>query len=118
MVKRFCHTCEGHACPTCGGASIAGGGWWDDLKGIASKAYDVVAPIAKGAISQFGGPIGQAAVGFANSQGWGKPKRTRRGGIAASVKARNAVVDRVRKERGISLIEASRAVKREGLWKK
>ena len=118
MVRVVCPTCDAAPCPTCNGS-----GFWDDawsgIKKGAQAVYDTVAPIAKVGLQQFGGPLGQAAVGFANSQGWGKPpKRTRRGGVAASVKARNEVVKSVMHQRGVSLIEASQIVKRDGLWKK
>jgi len=46
--------------------------------------------------------------------GQGKPKRQ----ASSSLKSRAEVVRKIMKERGISMIEASKAVKAEGLWKK
>ena len=134
MVRRVCPTCQGSACPTCDGE-----GFWDDawsgIKNVASKAYDLVKEPLHEAVETFGGPAGKLVSNFARSQGYGKPphhhsdgcapvkaKRTRRGGISDHMHARNAVVQRVMKERGLkgpkALTEASSIVKREGLWKR
>ena len=108
-------------------AHCHGSGWLDDIKEVAKKAVGAVGRVGATALgTAVGGPAGAALAGtLANAGlgalGMGKPKmrRAKRPGSAPTwLKERNAVVKRISVERGVSIPEASKIVKAEGLWHK
>lgn len=106
---------------------IKGAGFFKDFtKGLkdgwsmARKGLNKAAPVAALLAPEIAPEIG-AAVAVSNAIGGGKKmgrpklKKKRRGGLSEKMKRRNALVDKIRKEKGISLIEASKFVKQHGL---
>jgi len=111
-------------CPRCAHGFFGDFGDW--VKGAYNKVKNeivnpdstfrkTVVPLAKQAARTFGGPVGNAVATAADAVGLGRPKRTRRGGWSVKMQQRNALVRRLMHERGLSLPQASAAVKREGL---
>lgn len=119
-----------------GPGALRGAGLWDDITDGIGKVASVAEPVMKIA-SMFGlgapddsdsgsdtekgrgltgggemMPSGGSMAGGAPSGGALRTRRT----LSNRMAARNAIVARIRRERGLSLIEASRAVKAEGLW--
>ena len=88
---------------------------------LRSKIVPAAMPIAKQAISTFvpGGSTitrGLDMVGLGAPRRLGEPRRTRP--APAHTAARNAIVRQVMRERGVSMIEASKIVRQEGLWQR
>ena len=72
-------------------------------------------PAATSLVGALGGPEGEAAAHVVDAiNGLGKPRRTRKGGVAPSVLARNRIVQQVMRQRKCSLPEASKIVRRRG----
>lgn len=96
------------------GGGVAGGGFWDDFKSGFNSVVAPVASIAKPLLS-LAGPEGRVASMGLSALGYGKQKR-RSAGPNDGRRARAQIVKKVMMERGVSLPEASKIVKAEGLY--
>ena len=96
------------------GAGATGAGFWDDFKSGFNSVVAPVASIAKPLLS-LAGPEGRVASTALGALGYGKQKR-RSAGPHDGRRARAQIVKKVMMERGVSLPEASKIVKAEGLY--
>jgi len=97
---------------------VEGEGFWDDFKSGFMSVVKPVAGIAK-SVLPLAGPEGMAASGVLNAIGLGKHKKRGMGATGAGKdgrKRRAEIVKKVMKQRGVSLAEASKIVKNEGLY--
>lgn len=96
---------------------VDGEGFWDDFKQGFMSVVKPVAGIAKSALPLLG-PEGMAASGVLNAVGLGKRGRKPKRAMKAhdGRKARAEIVKQVMRQRGVSLAEASKIVKNEGLY--
>lgn len=100
-----CHHCQGS-------------GWLTDT-------LKKIAPIAKMGMRVAGGPLGSVAASAMDAIGMGGPrgyhgpegcKCHKKRKLSAALARRNEITKRVALERGVSLMQASRIVKAEGLY--
>ena len=106
---------------------VDGEGFFDDFKQGFMSVIKPVAGIAK-SVLPLAGPEGMAASGVLNaiglgkrgkkSKGDGRHKGTDLGKRHDGRKLRAKIVKKIMKERGLSMVQASKAVKAEGLYKK
>ena len=96
------------------GGGVAGAGFWDDFKQGFNSVVAPVASIAKPLLS-LAGPEGRVASMGLSALGYGKQRRAKAGPNDGRRK-RAEIVRRVMAERGVSMIEASKIVKAEGLY--
>lgn len=117
-------------CPRCQGAGFVD--WINDVGSkikheftdpnsvLRSQIVPAAAPLAKQAISSFV-PGGSGVVRGLDLIGLGATQRApmrRTRPAPAHTAERNAIVRRVMNERGVSMIEASKIVRQEGLWQR